>query len=64
MDEKSLHTLEFDKVLARLAALTAFAPSRELALALRPTADHTDLSPRSDRGSYMRLARRRAQRWE
>lgn len=36
MDEKALQTLEFDKVLARLAGMTAFAPSRELALALRP----------------------------
>src|SRR5512134_2927431 len=40
MDDKALRTLEFDKVLARLATLTAFAPSRELALALRPSADH------------------------
>lgn len=40
MNEKALHTLEFDKVLARLAAMTAFAPSRELALALRPASDH------------------------
>jgi DNA mismatch repair protein MutS2 len=39
MDEKALQTLEFDKVLARLAGMTAFAPSRELALALRPAAD-------------------------
>ncbi|MGD9889928.1 MAG: endonuclease MutS2 [Dehalococcoidia bacterium] len=38
MDEKALQTLEFDKVLARLAGMTAFAPSRELALALRPAA--------------------------
>jgi DNA mismatch repair protein MutS2 len=39
MDEKALQTLEFDKVLARLATMTAFAPSRELALALRPADD-------------------------
>src|SRR5687768_5682906 len=39
MDEKALRTLEFDKVLARLAGMTAFAPSRELALALRPATD-------------------------
>src|SRR5215211_89238 len=39
MDDKALQTLEFDKVLARLAALTAFAPSRERALALRPSDD-------------------------
>lgn len=42
MDEKSLQTLEFDKVLARLAALTAFPPSRELALGLRPTTDRDE----------------------
>ena len=42
MDEKALQTLEFDKVLARLAALTAFAPGRERALALRPTSSHAE----------------------
>jgi len=42
MDDKALQTLEFDKVLARLAAQTAFAPSRERALALRPTRDHRE----------------------
>lgn len=40
MDDKTLQTLELDKVLARLAGLTSFAPGRELALALRPTDDH------------------------
>ena len=39
MDEKTLHTLEYDKVLNRLAAYTAFAGSRDMALALRPTTD-------------------------
>ena len=37
MDEHALRVLEFDKVLARLATLTAFSAGRELALALRPT---------------------------
>lgn len=36
MDEKALFTLEFPKVLERLAQHTAFAVSRELALAARP----------------------------
>ena len=42
MNEKALTTLEFDKVLARLAALTSFAPGRELATALRPATDHAE----------------------
>ncbi len=40
VNDKTLHTLEYDKVLARLATLTSFAPGRELALALRPAPDH------------------------
>ncbi|GAB4557095.1 MAG: endonuclease MutS2 [Anaerolineae bacterium] len=39
MDEKALKTLEFDKILARVADLTSFSGGRDLALALRPTAD-------------------------
>jgi DNA mismatch repair protein MutS2 len=39
MDEKTLHTLEYFKVLNRLADYTAFAGSRDMALALRPTRD-------------------------
>jgi DNA mismatch repair protein MutS2 len=39
MDEKTLATLEFPKILALLAERTSFAPSRERALALRPTGD-------------------------
>ena len=39
MDEKTLHTLEFPKVLERLAEYTAFPASRQKALALRPTDD-------------------------
>jgi len=39
MDEKALSTLEFPKVLSRLAHYTAFAVSHERALALRPAAD-------------------------
>ncbi len=37
MDDKTLHTLEFPKILERLAAYAAFTASAELALALRPT---------------------------
>jgi DNA mismatch repair protein MutS2 len=39
MDEKTLHTLEYHKILERLAAYAAFAASAEKARALRPTAD-------------------------
>ncbi|MBI4506074.1 MAG: endonuclease MutS2 [Chloroflexi bacterium] len=39
MDEKTLATLEFPKILALLADRTSFAPSREQALALRPSSD-------------------------
>mgnify|MGYP002681413590 CR=1 FL=1 len=37
MDEKTLVTLEFPKILERLAGYAAFSASRNLALALRPT---------------------------
>jgi len=37
---KSLETLEFPKVLQRLAQYTAFSASRDLALALTPSADY------------------------
>lgn len=40
MNAKVLGTLEFPKVLARLADVTAFSASRALALALEPSADH------------------------
>ncbi|MFW6069696.1 MAG: endonuclease MutS2 [bacterium] len=39
MDEKSLRILEYDKILQQLAEHTSFSAGRELALALRPTAD-------------------------
>jgi DNA mismatch repair protein MutS2 len=42
MDEKSLHTLEYPKILERLAGYCAFAVSVEKARALRPTADIED----------------------
>lgn len=39
MDEKYLQTLEFPKILSRLADHTDFSAGREMALALRPTTD-------------------------
>jgi DNA mismatch repair protein MutS2 len=41
--EKTLHTLEFAKVLERLAAHTSFSVSREMALALHPLTDIGDV---------------------
>jgi DNA mismatch repair protein MutS2 len=38
-DAGTLRALEFDAIVEQLAALTAFEPSRELALELRPVAD-------------------------
>ena len=38
MDEKTLTTLEYNKILARLASYCAFGASQELAEALRPSA--------------------------
>lgn len=39
MDEKSLHTLEYDKILERLAGYCSFSASVALARSLRPTSD-------------------------
>ncbi len=46
MDEKTLHTLEYDKILERLAAYTAFAASADRARALRPSKDIEDVRRR------------------
>jgi DNA mismatch repair protein MutS2 len=43
LNPKTLSTLEFDKVLARLAQHTAFSAGRALALALRPSSDYTEV---------------------
>jgi len=43
MDEKTLTTLEFDKILARVAKHTSFPAGRDLALALRPSADYDEV---------------------
>src|SRR5262245_36810167 len=37
VDEKALHTLEFGKIVARVAELCAFSVSRDLAAALTPS---------------------------
>jgi DNA mismatch repair protein MutS2 len=39
MDDKTLHTLEYDKILERLSSYCAFPASVELARALRPSGD-------------------------
>ncbi len=39
IDQKSLHTLEFDKVRDRVAGYTSFSAGRDLALAMTPTTD-------------------------
>ncbi len=44
--EKALHTLEFEKVRLKLANLTSFPVSRELALALTPSYEHGEVSHR------------------
>ena len=44
MDDKTLRTLEYPKILARLSDLAAFAPSAEKALALRPVTDLEEAS--------------------
>ncbi len=43
MDEKTLATLEFEKVLARLAKHTSFSAGRDLTLALRPSSDYDEV---------------------
>jgi DNA mismatch repair protein MutS2 len=54
MDEKTLNTLEFPKILDRLAGYAAFSASAELARALRPT---NDLEQASTRLALTREAR-------
>jgi DNA mismatch repair protein MutS2 len=43
MDAHALRTLEFDKILARVARLTSFSAGRELALALAPSTEHREV---------------------
>ena len=46
MHEKSLHTLEYPKILERLAHEAAFSASKELALALQPATDLREVQRR------------------
>lgn len=46
MDQKSAHTLELPKILERLARHCAFAPGRELALAMQPSNDPAEVRRR------------------
>jgi DNA mismatch repair protein MutS2 len=46
MDEKTLHTLEYPKILERLATYTAFAASAEKARSLQPTRDIEEVRQR------------------
>ncbi len=54
MDAKALRTLEFDKILARLAEHTSFSAGRERALSLIPT---NDLNEARERQAETREAR-------
>ncbi|HLB28097.1 MAG TPA: hypothetical protein VJK47_02680, partial [Dehalococcoidales bacterium] len=44
MDEKSLELLEFPEIKRKLAEYTSFSASREMALALQPSADFETVS--------------------
>ena len=46
MDPKTLRVLEYDKIVVRLAGHAAFDVGRELALALRPSADAAEVRAR------------------
>ena len=46
MEEKDLQTLEFFKILEKLASHTSFEVSRELALSLRPSPDEKEVELR------------------
>jgi DNA mismatch repair protein MutS2 len=46
MDEQTLRRLEYDRIIAQLAAHTAFSASHTLALALRPSADEAEVRHR------------------
>ena len=54
MDEKTLHTLEFEKVIEKLADYAAFSASADLARALKPAAS---LKEANERLAYTTEAR-------
>ncbi|NOK63638.1 MAG: endonuclease MutS2 [Chloroflexi bacterium AL-W] len=55
ISQQTLITLEFPKILARLAQYTAFSASRELALALSPSTDVAEVRHRLRRTGEARL---------
>ena len=48
MNEKALHTLEFDKIITHLATLASSAPGRDRCLALRPSDSLPEISRLQD----------------
>jgi len=54
MDEKTILTLEYTKVLERLAGYASFSASAELARSLRPTADYDQVLQRQARTTEAR----------
>ena len=54
MEAKYLHTLEYPKILERLAAYTSFSAGRELALALQPSTDAAEVKRRQRETSEAR----------
>ncbi len=57
MNLKYLRTLEFDKILARLAAHTEFSASQELARALTPSVDAEEIRRRQGETTEARALR-------
>ncbi len=55
MDEKTLNTLEFPKLLERLAAYASFSASADLARALQPVSDVEEIQKRQARTQEARL---------
>lgn len=54
MDDKYLETLEYPKIIERLAGYTDFSAGRELALALRPSSDIAEVRRRQQETSEAR----------
>jgi DNA mismatch repair protein MutS2 len=55
VDQHTIRVLEFEKVLALLAAETAFSVGRELALAVRPATDYAEAFELQSQTAEMRL---------
>ena len=55
MDDHTIRVLEFEKVLALLAAQTAFSVGRELALAVRPATNYEDAFELQSQTAELRL---------